>query len=707
MNITDQVHRHVADRRGPAAADSTRSTRPAAILRGAWIALALSLASVAHGQGETIRSGHGGHWYDPARSGEGWVLELLGDDSALLYWFTYDEDGRQRWLTAVGRTQRGDTGDYIDFPTLVVTRGGRFGSGFDPAQVVREAVGSATLRFADCDHGQFSYQAFGQAQTFQVVRLAHTMGTACESANGVPGRESTARAGQSGSWYDPSHNGEGYSLQWMDPRRALITWYSYDTEGRQYWMLGVGELDQAGRLQFPELHATRGARFGAGFDPDDVERFAWGTLTVDIGCDIGTADYASMLAQFGSGGLDLHRLTRLRGVGCPWQRPKLTDIYEISYTPIPLPPRAFWGTPVEAKWLIEDGTLYGARDVMGDNGVEGLRLVRLLPGGSEWWNLPDSDLEVAYPTFVSTDARRVATHRTLYDAGAAPIGKTLKMRTDDGDWTDLAGMQLVWSTASAATRDLSWLAGTGSFVLQGIDSVRLWTWHADAGQNLLPLPVEARMSVGVTTISDDGRIVFGWTFARTAQGLWRSRALRWGDGAMPATLLDRDGHELRYAARASADGRIVFGSGQALTHVGHPNDRQPWYWRGPGDMAYLGDLEDELEPDFVGQKYSIGGVSADGSLAAGGYASGRAPPPTIPILTVESFIWTQRTGLVSLGDLLQELSLPPGEPWTERHATQVSADGRTLLLTGRYLDPQARFYKRAAVLRLHPRSPDW
>jgi hypothetical protein len=126
---------------------------------------------------------------------------------------------------------------------------------FDPTQVEREAVGSATLRFADCDQGEFSFTAFEQSLTLPVQRLAHTMGMPCESRNGVPGRDSTEYAGQSGSWFDPGHIGEGYALQWMNPHSALLTWYSYDGDGEQYWMLGVGQLDDPGRLHFPQLHA--------------------------------------------------------------------------------------------------------------------------------------------------------------------------------------------------------------------------------------------------------------------------------------------------------------------------------------------------------------------------------------------------------------------------------------------------------------------
>lgn len=240
----------------------------------ALLLIAFSGVSLGQSSTVTIRSGHGGHWYQPDRSGEGWALELLDSHTALLYWFTYNESGGQRWMTAVGRVLEDDRGQYLDFEQLVVTRGGRFGPAFDPDQVEREAVGTATLRFHSCDEGVFSYSAFGQSQSIAIERLAHTMGTACESRNGYPGRVASEQAGQSGSWFDVSRSGEGYTLQWMNPTSALLVWYTYDTEGNQYWMLGVGQLVN-GRLHFPELHSTRGGRFGNALDPSQIERFEW------------------------------------------------------------------------------------------------------------------------------------------------------------------------------------------------------------------------------------------------------------------------------------------------------------------------------------------------------------------------------------------------------------------------------------------------
>lgn len=258
-----------------------------------------------------IDPGHSATWYDTARSGEGFVLENIDGQRALLYWFTYDEAGQQRWLTALGDIK----GNRIDFDDLVETSGGRFGPQFDPAAVTRRSVGSGQLWFRDCNGGWFDYQAFGQRGTFALSRTSRTLGVDCDPA-APPAQPTVVR---SGSWFDPSHSGEGYAVQWMTNGDVIMTWYSFDPEGRPYWMLGVGQ-QEGDEVVFPDVHATRGGRFGAGFDPATVERFLWGEVRLRLDCQTGEATYASVLPAFGSGRFDLERLTGLADLGCEESR---------------------------------------------------------------------------------------------------------------------------------------------------------------------------------------------------------------------------------------------------------------------------------------------------------------------------------------------------------------------------------------------------
>jgi len=64
--------------------------------------------------------------------GEGFLLEMLADDAAVMYWFTYDANGAQDWYIANGEVR----GNRIVFPNLYRVSGGEFGPGFDPGKVL-------------------------------------------------------------------------------------------------------------------------------------------------------------------------------------------------------------------------------------------------------------------------------------------------------------------------------------------------------------------------------------------------------------------------------------------------------------------------------------------------------------------------------------------------------------------------------------------
>ena len=61
---------------------------------------------------------------------------------------------------------------------------------------------------------------------------------------------------------------------------------------------------------------SNGGIFGDVFDPRDVEFPDWGSLTLDLACDGGTATYDSTEEGFGSGTLNVIKLSNLVGLGC-------------------------------------------------------------------------------------------------------------------------------------------------------------------------------------------------------------------------------------------------------------------------------------------------------------------------------------------------------------------------------------------------------
>lgn len=88
-----------------------------------------------------------GAWYVPSRAGEGWILEELADGRGVVYWFTYDPQGRQAWLFGIAE-RNGETYEITDTLQL---RGTRFGDAFDAGAIERRPWGRMTLAFDSCD----------------------------------------------------------------------------------------------------------------------------------------------------------------------------------------------------------------------------------------------------------------------------------------------------------------------------------------------------------------------------------------------------------------------------------------------------------------------------------------------------------------------------------------------------------------------------
>ena len=248
-------------------------------------------------------------WFDPTHDGEGFLLEMLANNSAVMYWFTYNTEGEQDWYVAFGEVR----GNRIVFPSLLRVSGGEFGPGFDPTKITEEVVGSASFLWTGCDEGDMSYQIGAQHGRMQIVRATHLMGLDC----GTPQMQPVSEAALlSGSWYDPTHAGEGYNVEALEDGRVVVYWFSYDPEGKRRWFFGVGEI-RDGKLAFDNMLTTSGGVFGPDFDPTTVELKPWGSLELDLTCEGGTATYSSTEEGFGSGVLNVTRLTNIDTLPCP------------------------------------------------------------------------------------------------------------------------------------------------------------------------------------------------------------------------------------------------------------------------------------------------------------------------------------------------------------------------------------------------------
>lgn len=123
---------------------------------------------------------HTGAWYDPAKPGRGFSVEVgsteAGSPQILVYWYDYLE-GRQIWMGGVAPFQWGASSVTIP---MLITQGGQFGPTFNPADVVTDtAWGQLTVRFTACDRATFDYTSNYGNGTVELRRLTLPTGARC------------------------------------------------------------------------------------------------------------------------------------------------------------------------------------------------------------------------------------------------------------------------------------------------------------------------------------------------------------------------------------------------------------------------------------------------------------------------------------------------------------------------------------------------
>ena len=254
-----------------------------------------------------------GQWYDPTRSGEGVLLEVLPGQRALATFFTYPPAGvvgKQAWLSATGRI----VGNGVAFDRVVRPRMVRGNDGVERFE--QTAWGSLWLDFTDCSSGRLRWEGpdgWGKGES-SLTRLTALQGLDCGATGVVPTQAS-------GSWYDPDAYGSGFAVERLDGARTAISWFSPGTvDGGQAWMGGIVEGDLAAGLTGQSLYRTEGTRFGSAFRAADVRRIPAMQLDLRLGCGLsGTARYVTTPSLPGSGlALDLQRITRPLGIpDCP------------------------------------------------------------------------------------------------------------------------------------------------------------------------------------------------------------------------------------------------------------------------------------------------------------------------------------------------------------------------------------------------------
>lgn len=257
-----------------------------------------------------------GTFYDPAQNGHGFVLQQIvsnGQPVLLATWFTY-LDGQPRWLIGVGTT----AANVATIP-LSITTGGDFPPRFNPASTQVQPWGTLVLRFDNKDRASASwttsYAGFSNgAMPLQRLTLPES------TFEPVSGRIAACHAG---SWYDPAQSGHGIFTEVLGSgsnRQLLAIWYAY-LNGEQRWMTALGPIN--GNSATLSATITSGGQFPPNFNPAQVQSQPWGTMTfTSVDADHANWSWNSSVAGFGTGSMNLTRLSTLTGSDCGPQTDK-------------------------------------------------------------------------------------------------------------------------------------------------------------------------------------------------------------------------------------------------------------------------------------------------------------------------------------------------------------------------------------------------
>lgn len=257
---------------------------------------------------------YSGSWFNPDRDGEGFIVEVLDREASegegqevVVFWFTYGPDGRQAWMVGTGSL----TGRVADVE-FEITQGASFGAGFRPEDVVRQRWGAMQLEFLNCNRAHARYAgSFGSGQ-LDLSRLSAIEGLDCNAPDGAV---VTGNPALSGAWFNPARDGQGFILEFVDDSELLAYWFTYDSDGSQMWLIGLGDVDGAGQAVL-NVQRSSGGRFGDQFDPELVELQDWGQVGFEFDeCD--NAAYTWLApAPYSNGGYNISRLTALKNTDC-------------------------------------------------------------------------------------------------------------------------------------------------------------------------------------------------------------------------------------------------------------------------------------------------------------------------------------------------------------------------------------------------------
>jgi len=204
----------------------TTSTCGAGMLDSGAAVLAASRGAPANFQGL---------WWNTQESGWGINFAHQGD-IIFATWYTYDTRGKPWWLIAVLR--KSTEGIYAG-PVSTVTgppfNAVPFPPEGNPGGAIETVVGNMTGTFADASHGAIAYTVNGISQVKSIVPFEFGPRPICTW--GAEANLALATNFQDLWW---STQESGWGINFVHQGDTLFaTWYTYDTQGKPWWLIAV------------------------------------------------------------------------------------------------------------------------------------------------------------------------------------------------------------------------------------------------------------------------------------------------------------------------------------------------------------------------------------------------------------------------------------------------------------------------------------
>ena len=139
------------------------------------------LVSSAHANLNLANGYATGQWYNPARDGEGFYIEIIQGNPMQIgvAMYSYDAEGNQLWLVGNVAIEDGDTAATVQ---VFLIEGPVWGTGYDPADKDTTQFGTIAVRFPTCDSALFDVQSNVpglESGSYSEVRITEIVGVNC------------------------------------------------------------------------------------------------------------------------------------------------------------------------------------------------------------------------------------------------------------------------------------------------------------------------------------------------------------------------------------------------------------------------------------------------------------------------------------------------------------------------------------------------